>query len=379
MRLAHYGTFDVDNYGDLLFPKIIEWRLPDWKIQHISPTKTGTRFEDAAATQARPDGRMQAYVTGGGNIFNFRSTPLQEYAAVSREAYARLVIEPFEHAQRHKVPYLINSPSLSAKKHTFLEKIMLSQILGSADYISFRDTHSVHEAQCRTNQVVHCVPDTALDVARMWPVYEQAEEGNYATIHVNRRYGGTAREIASALDRIGAQTGLTILLLPVGPCHGDIDFMHEVSGHLTTSHICHEQYSLRGFAEIIAGGRMYLGSSMHGFITSLSYDRPCLLVLGPQVMEKFKGLLDLCGLSETAIMRDWREAADKNCPVVRMTAARRTQIFSQLDEHWERFRAELGGVSRRKRFPIAPLMPLVNLSQKSMGLRTKLKRRFQVG
>jgi hypothetical protein len=39
LRIAHFGTFDVEHYGDLLFPLILERRLSDIyeEFVHASP------------------------------------------------------------------------------------------------------------------------------------------------------------------------------------------------------------------------------------------------------------------------------------------------------------------------------------------------------
>ena len=47
MKIAHFGTFDVDNYGDLLFPHIVEWRMPSVEWIHISPSRNVPKFSDA--------------------------------------------------------------------------------------------------------------------------------------------------------------------------------------------------------------------------------------------------------------------------------------------------------------------------------------------
>ena len=55
MKIAHFGTFDVDNYGDLLFPHIVEWRLPTSFFIHISPTNNRLKFSDASETMVMND------------------------------------------------------------------------------------------------------------------------------------------------------------------------------------------------------------------------------------------------------------------------------------------------------------------------------------
>ena len=52
MRIAHYGTFDVENYGDLLFPPVLERRLSGrgHTLTHVSPIGGRAIWEDCVET-----------------------------------------------------------------------------------------------------------------------------------------------------------------------------------------------------------------------------------------------------------------------------------------------------------------------------------------
>ena len=49
-KIAHFGAFDHDSYGDLIFPHIVEHFLPEFKFVHISPSGMSTPWNDAKNT-----------------------------------------------------------------------------------------------------------------------------------------------------------------------------------------------------------------------------------------------------------------------------------------------------------------------------------------
>ena len=52
MTIAHFGTFDVENYGDCLFPLLFERKMAAAGIEsvHVSPRGVATRWPDGAET-----------------------------------------------------------------------------------------------------------------------------------------------------------------------------------------------------------------------------------------------------------------------------------------------------------------------------------------
>lgn len=360
MRIAHFGTFDVNNYGDLLFPKILEWRLKSVEIQHISPTSNQTMFSDAVGAVDTINGKVDAVLIGGGNIVNFRATPLDTYSSVASKAYPKLVIEPALIASHSGVPLMINSPSISANKHNVIELFLLSRVLANTSYIALRDPKSVELAKQLTNSDVHFVPDTAFDIARMWPV-ECAigrKKSDYIIVHLNKRYGGSPQETAGALDRISGDVKSRIVMMPIGPCHGDIEYMHQVAAHMRSKVEFQDVLTLQEFAQKIACARMYVGSSMHGFITAVSYDTPCALILGNTVNHKFHGVLDVCGLSHDVIFESWVDFVESGCPAPRVQNSHRREIFARLDSHWEKVFLALSTVPQAKK-PVGLPIPMI--------------------
>src|SRR5262245_46019841 len=91
MKIAHFGTFDVPNYGDLLFPLIALRRLMDRLgagLVCVSPVGGPPVFEDCLPSigfDAFADSleEFDGILIGGGNIVRTTPTVLSEYGSGS--------------------------------------------------------------------------------------------------------------------------------------------------------------------------------------------------------------------------------------------------------------------------------------------------------
>lgn len=332
----HYGTFDVDNYGDLLFPKILEWRLENTKVENISPTAEQSIFVDASRSTDIPNEFPAMVMTGGGNIVHFRATPLALYRKSKRTAYAKLTLNPAWIASKADIPYVINGPSVARRDLDKTDKRLLGYALTKARYVAFRDQESVDISGGLTANQISLIPDTAFDISRMW--YE-LKSGNhtssdYVVVHVNNRYGGPSKLIAKSLDNFAKLTGLKVVFLPIGPCHGDISYSNEVASQMSQDYEIVNEFRLKTFAEKIANARLYIGSSMHGFITAASFQTPCGLVLGSKVHSKFLGAIEAANLSQSVITDNWEKIPTDLSNYSTASNSALNDIFSTLDKHW---------------------------------------------
>lgn len=338
--IAHFGTFDVDNYGDLLFPQIAEWRLAAYDVHHFSPTTRRPCFVDAAPAEVLHDAPVaSAVIVGGGNIVHFRRSSIAEYRQVSRLAYPLLTLGAAELADRSDAPLLFNGPSISDPNLSGLERGLLGRVLQKASYVAFRDEASVALAKdvLKGTGEVHLVPDTAYDISRMWPAQPDSPAAPYIVFHVNSRYGGGAEDAAAAIANIAAIRDRDAVMLPIGPCHGDVPYAGKVAAGIPARVRIEEQFGLRHFAGLIANADMYIGSSMHGFITAVSYGKPAVLVLDKPVKAKFLGALLAAGLSEEAIIPTWTGVAAADLDALpQVTPEKLARLFAALDAHWQR-------------------------------------------
>ncbi|MEX2536000.1 MAG: polysaccharide pyruvyl transferase family protein [Trueperaceae bacterium] len=347
MRVAHFGTFDVDNYGDLLFPHLVQWRLPNVKVVHVSPTGRQPHFSDALESitlaEAR-DERFDAVIVGGGNIVHARKTELPDYRHIARTAYASLWLGAGCLASEQKIPLVFNGPGFSPARAGWLEAALIRLVSNRSTYASFRDQETAALASSNGfGSFAEVVPDTAFDLARMWPTNSDRVRTRPTTVsaHVNDRYIADLRETASTLDSVSEKLDAQVRLLAIGPCHGDIETAQKVSQHMHSGPIVDQITSLKDMANAIANSQLYIGSSMHGFITALAYETPALMVLKKYPMRKFIGLLETAELPASSIAESWRAVHLRGSLGETLSTQSRTRIESGLERHWMRLKEAL--------------------------------------
>ena len=380
MRIAHLGTFDVDNYGDLLFPLVAQWRLPGASWVHISPCGGRAEFVDSVNTIRFDEATTESFdavVVGGGNIVHLRRSSLAQYSSLAGMAYPALSLGATALARCLNVPLVFNGPSVRKVEMGRIETRLLADIFSQSSYTALRDEFSVSLADRSGATPARMIPDTAFDISRMWPIESRNEVGRvvgHVVVHVNRRYGGDAYSTAKAIDRICSKSGGNVQFLPIGPCHGDIEYMREVSAHMSCPSLSSSVLSLRAFAEQIATAQAYVGSSMHGFITAISYGVPALLVLENRPLEKFGGLLKTLEAPAYVICNSWEDAVTRFDRRWTIDSNVRNQIFSSLDEHWTDLEAAVGGQGVKKSpATIAHWSTFVKLSQMEVGIRRAVR------
>ena len=116
MRIAHIGTFDVENYGDLLFPLIVERQLKDLatEIVHFSPVGGDPPWDDCVSSTSinavfEEQEQFDAVIIGGGQLINATTRPVKAYRNsefLRRTAYPGLWLGAAYLGVRHGVPII---------------------------------------------------------------------------------------------------------------------------------------------------------------------------------------------------------------------------------------------------------------------------------
>ncbi|MBS4010823.1 MAG: polysaccharide pyruvyl transferase family protein, partial [Roseovarius sp.] len=174
LRLAIFGTFDVENYGDLLFPLIAKQRLGPLGIEvvAISPTAHVTRYRDAVLPLSYPAfvrdvDSFDAVLIGGGNIVHTKDFELPDYSAT---AYAALWIGATAQAVRQGLPVIWNGPGVLQQRVDRQAPEWLKRTVDAADRFVVRDNDSAKGLELWSGRRPSVIPDTALDLARLWPL-----------------------------------------------------------------------------------------------------------------------------------------------------------------------------------------------------------------
>ncbi|CAA9382062.1 MAG: hypothetical protein AVDCRST_MAG22-41 [uncultured Rubrobacteraceae bacterium] len=368
MRIAHLGTFDVENYGDLLFPLVLERRLSDVceEFVHVSPAGGAPDWEDCAPSIGfeeflREAPEVDGVVVGGGQILRASPTPLGIYdqGGVSPfVAYPGLWLGAAYVAARDGLPLCWNAPGVPAPFDPAAARFM--RWTGSVtDHASVRDHESrrlLEEAGVEAGMGV--VPDTAVEVSRLWTegelstAYEEAFKSRGKDVprrtvafHVNARLAGEdVSVVAGRMDRICAKLGASPILLAIGPSHGDVETQRLVAAKMASGPLLVDRpRGLKEIAACVGRSEVYVGSSLHGMITACSFGRRCVLISARED-HKYGGFLDHLGLASWEV-RSWAHAEEKIEALLAAPADAWERALERttpaLDEHWNGLRETL--------------------------------------
>jgi hypothetical protein len=371
--IAHYGTFDVANYGDLLFPLVLERRIGDLApLLHVSPVGGPAPIAGGVASvppSAVPDA-LAGVVVGGGHLIHASPSGLADYQttpSLALEAYPSLWLGAAEKALGSGAPLVWNGPGAPAAFGVRAAPV-LAWATSFLDYGAVRDGRSraILEAAGGDGSF-EVVPDTGLEVAALFDdraldhAYREAfrsrgleRAGPTLALHANARY---LREeiplVAARLSRLCARTGTLPILLALGPCRGDDALARTLAQHMTGPVLVIDRpQSLCEIAACIARSEAYLGSSLHGALTACAFGRKAAIVARESGDGgKFSGFLGAFDLSRW-LLRDW-EAAEASIDALWAADAgpwRRVAADSApgLERHWSRLRDALAAPPRRQ-------------------------------
>ncbi len=372
------GTFDVRNYGDLLFPLIAAHELAPHGIavHACSPTAVATGWRDTMAplgaeAMARPPFDLKGLLVGGGNIVHLGDSHLIDYGIgdLSSWAYGALWLGAGVAGAVHNVPVSWNAPGVPRPLPEALgEHVAMRQLAEACEHFAVRDAASAANLR-RAAALAAVVPDTAAGLARLWP--KRTLDGDFAellerkaapsgvrfmTVHVKARSATMPLDaLAGRIAAFAAEKGLVPVLLPLAPCHDDDTTARRLGRFMEGPKlVVDDARSLREIAAAIANADLHLGASMHGYVTAAAYDVPSVLVARPR-LAKFDGFLGHVG-REDDLVGDWYEAFPRAAAL--LDEPRRPTIpagvHDALADHWTRvaagFRAPKRGQTERSRF-----------------------------
>ncbi|APE44420.1 hypothetical protein BOO69_14130 [Sulfitobacter alexandrii] len=353
-RIAIFGTFDVENYGDLLFPLLAQQRLASegMDVVAVSPTAGVTRYRDTVpvislAEFVKTADSFDGILIGGGNIVHIRDFDLPGYSDV---AYPSLWAGATAHAVRHGLPVAWNAPGVLAPVGAARSPDWLQRVVAAADRFAVRDAQSANAMDLWTGRRPEVMPDTATDLPLLWS--EATLEDRFAKVrkilkiprkqpvialHVKERSlrRTSVAEFAQQLDAALEASNATAVLIAIGRCHGDHELARAINREAPRHTIPFEDAdTLQDIAAVIAGSDAYLGASLHGQITAAAYGVPARLVAVPN-LHKFEGQAiqmnrgdDVVGSWETALLDLPGVLKQEKQPLPAL-------IASQLDAHWK--------------------------------------------
>ncbi|MFW2828532.1 polysaccharide pyruvyl transferase family protein [Sphingomonas sp. ID0503] len=371
-RIAVTGVFDLQNYGDLMFPVIARHRLSSgFDVVPVAPTAMRPNLSDAIdpVSLAELFGgslRFDGLLIGGGYMIHalpMDFMPGYGPAGVAEWAGAGLWVGATIAAGGGDMPIAWNAPGVP-HRFTPRQKRLMAPVLRAADYVAVRDRGAAQLLDAPADVPVTIVPDPVADLSRMWP--RSGLEAEWRALLARKGVSGAARtlavhlrdravagiamaEIAAALDELARRHTMLPVLVAVGANHDDPATMRALAAEMQGPRLLlDDPLSLREISAAFAFASLYIGSSLHGYIASASYGVPGVLVARP-AYRKFSGFLDHSGRADDLAFQ-WDEAFAKAAE--RAASARSTplppHVFTALDTHWEHVTKVLAAPSTRR-------------------------------
>lgn len=287
-RVGIVGTFDVQNFGDVLFPIIAERELeqrlgaidfrrfayhskqpPDWPYSVTTVAELPAQIPD-----------LDGLLIGGGHIIRFDKTIAPGYFPPSKDIHhpTGYWLVPALVAHLNGCPVAWNCPSASLEIPDWSKPLMLAAFQNS-NYIAVRD-QATRSILLQFTDKASVVPDTCFGIVRL----VDAKKPSTRYTDMCRSIGLTKPYVAVQATAHVAGFGEFVrrhpehfadyqfLSLPVGPVLGDSNFCIANSFDDLVTLAAWPDPTL--LAELIAGASCVVGDSLHLAIAGLSFGIP---------------------------------------------------------------------------------------------------------
>ncbi len=338
IRVCQWGAFDVANYGDQVFPLVakeqLAARIPNLDLVCFAPL--GHASLPPGSPPLFPlvpgggplDRHRRAYfaehfdavLIGGGDLLRFDPSE-PGYDALGRQSPAQ-PYDPFLDFRwgDNRPDILWNAPGVPFPFEPS-RRLLVRRALSQVRYAAVRDEVSkgyLLEAGVEGN--VEVVPDNGVLLAetiRSHASLEATQEklgrrGSFPDARGRLCFQcspgflrNRPRTVAAALANIARRQQLEIVLLPVGVCHNDVEALRSIqdasSGRFT---LLEDVVLPLEMGAVIGACDYFVGSSLHGNLTALSFGLPHVVVNNPVRAAKLEGYVEQAGVEDFRIT-DW--------------------------------------------------------------------------
>jgi hypothetical protein len=320
------GAFDRYNYGDLLFPIILEKQLQTYDLEfHFQffglvrsdlrpeggiPTQGLSEFYRQCADRSHP---VHVIIAGGEALgvtwnslyaalnplfqkINYRHKKINKILDLNALTKALLkgkTTLPFL-LDKERFPgiksILLNSLGGSGlNATTFAKYPELKPNLQQVDYFAVRDAVTL-ENVVKAGLQANLFPDSAILMSEFFPAgdlgnrvgsdvkaYVERHRGQYAFVQINRKTTrGHEQTIAAELDKVYGEGSTELCFCPIGKAldHDDHEALHNLGKIVKSPFTYFDADTIWDIMFLIANAKCYIGTSLHGAITAMSYAVP---------------------------------------------------------------------------------------------------------
>jgi hypothetical protein len=326
MKILIIGAFDRYNYGDLLFPLVIEKQLKaqgiEAEFEFFGLVKSDLSEVGGLPTEGlqefyqecdNPEEKVNVIIAGGEALgvtwnslyaalnplfqkINKRHVRISKFFNLNR--FAQKILKG-----RTELPFVfdkkdfkgVNSVVLNSlggsglSAGVFVKYYFLKNKLKKADYFAVRDRVTLSNL-AQEGIKADLFPDSAILMSEFYPfswleqnvspevkAYVSENRGEYVFVQINKKTTkGKLDIIAREVDRIYSEGKTSICLCPIGKAldHDDDVALKDLGSRLTCPYKYFDADTIWDIMYLIGESKCYAGTSLHGAITAMSYAVP---------------------------------------------------------------------------------------------------------
>ncbi len=351
LNIGIFGTFDVENYGDLLFPLIaqveLSKRLGAVKVHAFSynskqPPQWPYVVTSVAELPQRA-GLLDAVLIGGGFIIRFDKFVALDYGPPTPAIHhpTGYWLSPGLIALQQRIPLIWNAPGMHRNEIPKWAEPLMNLTLSLSSYVSVRDEASGSTlAPLAGGAKIAVSPDTAFGISRLIdnsnPTREftqlQEKLGLNSPYIVVQPLPGIEPYLKFLSLNRDLLRDYRFLVMPIGPVLGDDAAI--LNGVLPNTVRLSDWPHPLLLAELISQASATIGLSYHLTITALACGVPSFSVADLTVgkysaLSKFKTLYSLPANGETDL--EWfMSRLGKAAP-----SPEAVEALDRLSDHWD--------------------------------------------
>ena len=212
------------------------------------------------------------------------------------------------------LPFVPSSKELISRYHFIFNAVggnkvsthknseIIEKSLENSVYSSFRNRSIYDDIKNNFSNVNPILsPDSALIMSDIFTDIKLTNSKDYIIFQVGFfKSMNKLKGIATQLNQLQTKTNMEIILMPIGFCsgHDDLKALKLIKGFLDNSYITiRSEKNIFSLMELIAGAKLFIGTSLHGVITAMSYNIP-YIGLNPNIkkLENYLGTWGVEGL-----------------------------------------------------------------------------------
>ncbi len=324
-NIAQFGTFDLENFGDLLFPNVLEKNLKSRiNVENLvlfSPVGGKKPFEDVEVYPIKQFDELNkkynfdAIILGGGDLLRLDTTVTVEGKYNSDNPSYDLFVLPSIFADKYNIPLIYNAPGAPYPFEN-AQRSLVKAIAKSAVYFSVRDEKTAQyfrEYISEDELPIVISPDSIVDIKS---VYEKSEldkrfekfctdyaitDSSYIVFqNISAITDENLDVFARELDKISVNK--KIVFMPINYVHDDTPVMRAIFDKMNTENKAFVTEHLSPFEMIalLCHCEGYIGSSLHGAVVSMAYGKKaCALNL--LNLSKLGGIFKYFGIENNLV------------------------------------------------------------------------------